>query len=47
MGHLFGGKTYDFEVVGKETSSFLENVSDGLDIFWVCVGVTRPKSPGN
>lgn len=33
MGDLFRGKTYDFEVVGKETSSFLESILDGLDMF--------------
>ena len=33
MGHFFGSKTYDFEIIGKETSSFLEGILGGLDTF--------------
>ena len=39
MGHLFGGKTYDFEVAGQETSSFLAYTLDRLALFWVYVRV--------
>ena len=33
MGHFFGGKTYDFEIIGEKTSSFLEGILGGLDTF--------------
>ena len=31
MGHFFGGKTYDFEIVGEKTFSFLESMLGGLN----------------
>ena len=38
VGHLFGSKTYNFKVVGEETSSFLESILGRRIHSGVCVG---------